>query len=73
MQIQTSVFLQEVFLREIHASILRKHLHRLEHPGAVEPDVESEKEVDNKLENEMHEDEGLPSFLITQSTMFPSY
>ncbi|KAL5680556.1 hypothetical protein ACJX0J_006941, partial [Zea mays] len=44
-------------LREIHASILRKHLHRLEHPGAVEPDVESEKEVDNKLEDEMHEDE----------------
>ncbi|KAL5648071.1 hypothetical protein ACJX0J_042426, partial [Zea mays] len=53
----TSVFLQEICMREIHASILRKHLHRLEHPGAVEPDVESEKEVDNKLEDEMHEDE----------------
>lgn len=35
--------------------------------------MESEKEVDNKLEDEMHEDEGLPSFLITQSTMFPRY
>ncbi|CAD6257801.1 unnamed protein product [Miscanthus lutarioriparius] len=47
----------EACLREIHASILRKHLHRLEHPGVVEQDVESEKEDDNKLEDEMHEDE----------------
>ena len=65
------LFASQACLREIHASILRKHLHRLEHPGAVEQDVESEKEDDNKLEDEMHEDEGLPSFLITQSTMFP--
>ncbi|CAD6334956.1 unnamed protein product [Miscanthus lutarioriparius] len=47
----------EACLGEIHASILRKHLHRLEHPGVVEHDVESEKEDDNKLEDEMHEDE----------------
>jgi hypothetical protein len=52
------LFAPQACLREIHASILRKHLHRLEHPGAAEQDVDSEKEVDNKLEDEMHEDEG---------------
>ncbi|CAD6215012.1 unnamed protein product [Miscanthus lutarioriparius] len=51
------IYKAKACLREIHASILRKHLHRLEHPGAVEQDVESEKEDDNKLEDEMHEDE----------------
>ncbi|CAD6335606.1 unnamed protein product [Miscanthus lutarioriparius] len=51
------LFASQACLREIHASILRKHLHRLEHPDAVEQDVESEKEDDNKLEDEMHEDE----------------
>ncbi|EER93274.1 cactin [Sorghum bicolor] len=51
------IYKAKACLREIHASILRKHLHRLEHPGAVEQDVESEEEDDNKLEDEMHEDE----------------
>lgn len=51
------IYKAKACLREIHASILRKHLHRLEHPGAAEQDVDSEKEVDNKLEDEMHEDE----------------
>lgn len=64
------MFASQACLREIHTSILRKHLHRLEYPGAAEQDVVSEKEED-KLEDEINEDEGLPSFLITQSTMFP--
>ncbi|XP_062212706.1 splicing factor Cactin-like [Phragmites australis] len=51
------IYKAKACLREIHASILRKHLHRLEHPGAAEQDVESEKEVDNKVENNMHSDE----------------
>jgi len=63
------LFPLQACLREIHASILRKHLHRLEHPGAAEQDVESEKEVEDKVEDEMHDDEGLPSFLITSLTL----
>ncbi|KAJ1257737.1 hypothetical protein BS78_10G019500 [Paspalum vaginatum] len=51
------IYKAKACLREIHASILRKHLHHLEHPGAVEQDVESEKKVDNKVEDEMHDDE----------------
>ncbi|RLN43174.1 uncharacterized protein C2845_PM01G23360 [Panicum miliaceum] len=51
------IYKAKACLREIHASILRKHLHRLEHPGAAEQDVESEKEVDDKVEDEMLDDE----------------
>ncbi|KAG2534547.1 hypothetical protein PVAP13_9NG068985 [Panicum virgatum] len=51
------IYKAKACLREIHASILRKHLHRLEHPGAAEQDVESEKEVDDKVEDEIHDDE----------------
>jgi len=50
-------------LREIHASILRKHLHRLEHPGAAQ-DVVSEKEDENRKDDEMHYEEGQSSFLM---------
>lgn len=42
----------------------------MEHRGAAEQVVESEKEIDDKVEDEMHEDEGLPSFLINQPTLF---
>ncbi|PAN44506.1 hypothetical protein PAHAL_9G048700 [Panicum hallii] len=51
------IYKAKACLREIHASILRKHLHRLEHPSAAEQDVESEKEVDDKVEDEMLDDE----------------
>ncbi|KAJ1293182.1 hypothetical protein BS78_01G048300 [Paspalum vaginatum] len=51
------IYKAKASLKEIHASILRKHLHRLEHPRTVEQDVGSEKEVDNKVEDEMHDDE----------------
>ncbi|KAF8659432.1 hypothetical protein HU200_058459 [Digitaria exilis] len=52
------IYKAKACLREIHASILRKHLNRLEqHPVAAEQIVESEKEIDDKVEDEMHEDE----------------
>ncbi|KAL6894268.1 hypothetical protein ACP4OV_008366 [Aristida adscensionis] len=51
------IYKAKACLREIHASILRKHLHRLEHPGAAEQDVESEKDVDKNVEEEMHYEE----------------
>ncbi|XP_062214301.1 splicing factor Cactin-like [Phragmites australis] len=60
---QLHIYKAKACLREIHASILRKHLHRLEHPGATEHDVESEKEVDNKVEDEMHSDEDDKQYL----------
>ena len=49
-------------LREIHASLLRKHLHRLENAGAPEQAVEADVELglDTKEEDVMHdEEEGL--------------
>jgi hypothetical protein len=57
-------------LREIHASILRKHLHRLEHPGAAEQDVASEKEDDNKTDDDVRYEEGQSLLLIDQPTHF---
>ncbi|CAN6280957.1 unnamed protein product [Urochloa humidicola] len=51
------IYKAKACLREIHTSILKKHLHRLEHPGAAEQEVESEKEIDDKVEDEMHDDE----------------
>lgn len=73
LSLQKCLYASQACLREIHASILRKHLHRLEHPVAAEQIVESEKEIDDKVEDEMHEDEGLSSFLITQPTLFSKY
>jgi hypothetical protein len=59
--LEKCLFGLQACLREIHASILRKHLHRLEHPGTAALEVESEKEIDDKVEDEMHDDdEGLP-------------
>jgi hypothetical protein len=47
-------------LREIHASLLRKHLHRLENTAAPEQAVEADEELDTKEEDTMHdEEEGL--------------
>ncbi|KAK3149043.1 hypothetical protein QOZ80_3AG0212200 [Eleusine coracana subsp. coracana] len=50
------IYKAKACLREIHASILRKHLHRLEHPGAAEQNAVSE-EDDNKMDDEMRYEE----------------
>lgn len=63
-------------LREIHASILRKHLHRLEHPDSIEQDKESEDEIDAKEKDATHidddddDDEGLVLFLYFRSLKY---
>ncbi|KAL5226160.1 hypothetical protein ABZP36_012799 [Zizania latifolia] len=51
------IYKTKACLREIHASLLRKHLHHLEHPSAAEQDVEAEEEINTKEENTMHDDE----------------
>ena len=52
------LFVSQACLREIHASLLRKHLHRLENAGAPEQAVEADEESDTKEEDVMHDDEG---------------
>ncbi|KAL5219368.1 hypothetical protein ABZP36_020052 [Zizania latifolia] len=51
------IYKAKACLREIHASLLRKHLHRLEHPGAAEQDAEAEEEISAKEEDAMHDDD----------------
>jgi hypothetical protein len=58
--LEKCLFGLQACLREIHASILRKHLHRLEHPGTAALEVESEKEIDDKVEDEHDDEEGSP-------------
>ncbi|EAY92206.1 hypothetical protein OsI_13925 [Oryza sativa Indica Group] len=51
------IYKAKACLREIHASILRKHLHRLEHPDSIEQDKESEDEIDAKEKDATHIDD----------------
>ncbi|KAK1643361.1 hypothetical protein QYE76_061166 [Lolium multiflorum] len=54
------IYKAKACLREIHASLLRKHLHRLENTAAPEQAVEADEELDTKEEDTMHdEEEGL--------------
>jgi hypothetical protein len=60
------LFVSQACLREIHASLLRKHLHRLENAGAPEQAVEADEELDTKEEDVMHdEEEGLNLLMIS--------
>ncbi|XP_048532180.1 cactin-like [Triticum urartu] len=51
------IYKAKACLREIHASLLRKHLHRLENAGAPEQAVEADEELDTKEEDVMHDEE----------------
>ncbi|XP_051177692.1 splicing factor Cactin [Lolium perenne] len=54
------IYKAKACLREIHASLLRKHLHRLENTAAPEQVVGADEELDTKEEDTMHdEEEGL--------------
>ncbi|KAM0912630.1 hypothetical protein ACQ4PT_012686 [Festuca glaucescens] len=51
------IYKAKACLREIHASLLRKHLRRLENTAAPEQAVEADEELDTKEEDMMHDEE----------------
>ncbi|KQK12656.1 cactin [Brachypodium distachyon] len=51
------IYKAKACLREIHASLLRKHLHRLENTGTDEQVVEADEELDTKEHDVMHDEE----------------
>uniref|UniRef100_A0ACD5X8T6 Uncharacterized protein n=1 Tax=Avena sativa TaxID=4498 RepID=A0ACD5X8T6_AVESA len=51
------IYKAKACLREIHASLLRKHLHRLENAGAPEQAVQAEEDLDTKEEDAVHDEE----------------